>query len=361
MNGLWSWSARHRAWIGWLVIVTIWWTLDGFTDVMNYRVMSPAPAVAMSRIWRAYMLSAWLWIPLTMLAFWTANRFPIAGSAWRHWVPAHLASAAGACVARAVAVLLLNEWGGWYASLPSLGELLVTSLANNFFLYCMLIGVGHAIVYGRRIRERDEQLARAELHALKMQLHPHFLFNTLNTINTYVRADPNVAQRMISRLSDLLRRALESERVQEVALHEELAFVGAYLDIEQVRLDDRLRVEWLIEPDTLQATVPHLILQPLVENAIRHGIAPRLAEGTVDIVARRANGALRLEIRDDGAGMRESSADGGGGHGLSNTRNRLQQLYGDRQTMTIRAPSSGGFAVEISIPYRERSRDGGTR
>ena len=358
MSGLRAWTWRNRGWFGWLAIVTIWWTLDGFTDVMNYRVMTPAQGAGMNRIWRAYMLSAWLWIPLTMLAFWLASRFPISGESWRQWIPVHLAGAAVACVTRATAVLVLNQWVGWYKTLPSLGEILVTSLANNFFLYSMLVGVGHAIVYGRRIRERDEQLARAELHALKMQLHPHFLFNTLNTINTYVRADQNIAQRMISRLSDLLRGALEREGVQEVTLREELKFVGAYVDIEQVRLDDRLQVEWQIDPDTLQATVPHLVLQPLVENAIRHGIAPRLAGGRVDIVARRANGMLRLEVRDDGVGTWQPARHAGGGHGLSNTRNRLRQLYGDRQTVTTRVPEMGGFAVELTFPYRVRSPEG---
>jgi LytS/YehU family sensor histidine kinase len=221
----------------------------------------------------------------------------------------------------------------------------------------MLVGVGHAIVYGRRIRERDEQLARAELHALKMQLHPHFLFNTLNTFNTYVRVDQSVAQRMISRLSDLLRGALESERVQEVTLEQELESVRAYVDIEQVRLDDRLRVDWLIGPDTLQASVPHLILQPLVENAIRHGVAPRLEGGKVDIIAARANGMLRLEVHDDGVGARGHAAQAGGGHGLSNTRNRLKQLYGEQQTMITSTPETGGFTVELTIPYRVRSRN----
>jgi sensor histidine kinase YesM len=125
-----------------------------------------------------------------------------------------------------------------------------------------------------------------------------------------------------------------------------------------MRLDDRLRVEWLIDPDALQATVPHLVLQPLVENAIRHGIAPRLAGGKVDIVAQRENGVLRLKVRDDGVGVQPPAPQAGGGHGLSNTRNRLKQLYGDRQTMTTRSPDTGGFAVELTLPYRVNSGGG---
>jgi LytS/YehU family sensor histidine kinase len=250
-------------------------------------------------------------------------------------------------------VVLLNPWAGWYDTVPSFDEVLLTSVANNFFLYCMLVGIGHAVVYSRRIRERDEQLARAELHALKLQLHPHFLFNTLNTISTYVRSDQDVARRMISRLSDLLRRVLENEGVEEVSLQEELDLVSAYLDIEQARFDDRLHVEWQIEPATLGARVPHLMLQPLVENAIRHGIAPRSAKGTLRISSRRENGTLSLAVRDDGMGSTVQSP--AYGRGLSNTRNRLLQLYGNRQSMQVTAPAAGGFTVELTMPFRTRA------
>jgi LytS/YehU family sensor histidine kinase len=227
---------------------------------------------------------------------------------------------------------------------------LVTGFANNFFPYWMLVGVGHAIVYARRIRERDEQLARAELHALKLQLQPHFLFNTLNTISTYVRADPNIAQRMITRLSDLLRRVLDSEGVEEVTLREELELVGAYLDIEQVRFEDRLRVEWRIDPEALCACVPHLVLQPIVENAIRHGIAPQSREGRLQIDARRRDSSLELAVRDNGAGM--CTSNGSGGRGLANTRDRLRQLYGDRQSVRVVTPPDGGCTVELTVPFR---------
>jgi two-component sensor histidine kinase len=349
-------SARPRPareWLGWWVVSTVWWTLDGFTDVTNYRVIMPGDDQGMGRIWRAYMGSAWLWIPFTVFALWLTDRFPLGADRWRRNLFVLIGGAAAVCVARALAVMLLNPWGGWYANMPGLGELLITSLANNFFPYWMLVGVGHAVVYARRVRERDEQLARAELHALKLQLQPHFLFNTLNTINTYVRAEPNVAQRMIARLSDLLRRVLESEGVQEVTLQEELELVRAYLDIEQVRFDDRLYVQWTIDPETVRAIVPHLMLQPIVENAIRHGIGPRSRGGTVEIAARRRDSSLELMVRDDGAGVVDSPP--AGGRGLTNTRNRLRQLYGERHSVRITTPSNGGFVVELTIPFRAAS------
>jgi two-component sensor histidine kinase len=343
-------SRSAREWLGWWIVASIWWTLDGFTDVMNYRVIMPGDEQGMARIWRAYMWSAWLWIPLTIFALWLCGRFPIGADRWRRNLLVLVGGAALACVARAIAVALLNPWVGWYASLPGPGEMFVTSIANNFFPYWMLVGVGHAVVYARRIRERDEQLSRAELHALKLQLQPHFLFNTLNTINTYVRAEPSVAQRMIARLSDLLRRVLDSEGIQEVTLQEELELVRTYLDIEQVRFDERLGVQWTIDPETVRAIVPHLVLQPIVENAIRHGIGPQSRGGTVEIAARRRDSSLELVVRDDGAGMDGSSHPSG--RGLTNTRNRLRQLYSERQSVRITAPPGGGFVVELTMPFR---------
>jgi LytS/YehU family sensor histidine kinase len=204
------------------------------------------------------------------------------------------------------------------------------------------------VAFARRDRARDEQLARAELRSLQMQLHPHFLFNTLNAVSAFVRTDPDAAERMIARLSHLLRLALDRVGVPEVSLEEELRVLRTYLEIEQVRFEDRLTVEWRVAPDARQARVPHLLLQPLVENAIRHGIAPSAAPGTIEIVAERRDGALRLAVRDDGVGP------GGGvreGVGLSNTRTRLRQLYGARQRLEVRGGPERGFEVAIELPF----------
>ncbi len=343
---------RRTWWTRWS-IASVWWTLDGFITATNYHRMGVIPADGQSRegVFRATLYSAWLWIPFTVLAFWLAARFPLDRGVWRQHLPVHVTAALGVCLARAGAVVLLNPWVGWYAELPPVRELLLTSVANNLFLFWMLVGVGHALLYAQRYHERDEQLVRAELQALKMQLHPHFLFNALNTISVYVRSDPDTAERVVARLSELLRHALDSASTDEVTLAEELRLVRAYLEIELVRFEDRLRVEWQIDPEACGFRVPHLLLQPLVENAVRHGIAPRASEGTVTIVAKRLDGALQLAVRDDGVGMpaQPSRPDG---VGLANTRSRLHYLYGALQRMDVVTPAAGGVHVEIRLPLR---------
>jgi two-component system, LytTR family, sensor kinase len=343
----------RRAWALWWGLAAAWWTLDGFTTATNYYRMSQVTGgITWEHAFRAGMWSAWLWVPLTLLAVWVAHRLPLSRDTWRRYLPAHLAAAVGVCLVRAGAVVLLNPWAGWYTALPPFREVLLTSFSNNFFVFGLMVGVGHAAVYARRARERDEQLARAELRALKSQLHPHFLFNALNTVSAYVRTDPDAAERMIARLSELLRHALSSPGSHEVPLAEELRVARAYLEIEQVRFEDRLRVRWDVDPEAYEAAVPHLILQPLVENAIRHGIAPRAAEGTLAITAARRNGTLHLEVRDDGVGLPPEAAEG---VGLANTRARLHQLYGDRQRMEVVPAEGGGVHVRLTMPFRQQA------
>ena len=217
------------------------------------------------------------------------------------------------------------------------------------------------LYYGRyRERERDAErlaagLTEARLQALKMQLQPHFLFNTLNAISALIPAEAKPARRMVARLGDLLRIALEHEETQEVTLREELAFLQPYLEIEQARLEDRLTVVMEIAPETLDARVPHLMLQPLVENAIRHGIAPRIEPGRVEISA--ASGAddrfLHLEVRDDGPGLgRDGGTGSRKGVGLTNTRSRLEQLYDGEHRFEFANRPEGGTVVRIFLPFR---------
>ena len=341
----------RRRWLLWWAGAAVWWTLDGFTTATNYHRMGQAAANSptWARVVQTTMLSAWLWVPLTVFALWIADRFPLDRDRWRRHLPIHAAGAAAVCLVRALVVVALNPLVRWYDVLPPFGEIMLTSIANNLFLYVMLVAVGHALVYARRYRERDEQLARAELRSLQMQLHPHFLFNTLNTVSAFVRTDPDAAERMIARLSTLLRHALDGASTQEVPLEEELRILRTYLEIEQVRFEDRLHVEWRIDPEANRAMVPHLLLQPLVENAVRHGIAPYAAEGTIQIVAERRNGSLHLAVRDDGAGMHASGATEG--VGLANTRTRLRQLYGDRHRIEVVDAPEGGVHVEMQFPF----------
>src|SRR4029079_2186861 len=168
------------------------------------------------------------------------------------------------------------------------------------------------------------------LQALKMQLHPHFLFNTLNSISALLDEDVDAADQMLARLGDLLRMTLENSGAQEITLQEELEFLRCYLEIEQVRFNDRLTVDMKIEPATLDAQVPNLILQPIVENAIKHGIVSRIAPGRIEISAIRYGGSLKLQVRDNGPGLHPGEASSGRvkeGLGLANTRARLEQRY----------------------------------
>jgi LytS/YehU family sensor histidine kinase len=230
------------------------------------------------------------------------------------------------------------------------------SLVWNVVTYSGVLAAAHALEYYRRFREREvaaaqltSQLATAQLAALKMQLHPHFLFNTLHAIAVLVRKqDTQGSVRMITGLSDLLRLVLDSDGQQLVPLKQELDFISRYLDIERVRFADRLRVTTDIAHDTLDAQVPYLVLQPLVENAIRHGISSRVGAGELEIVARRAGGNLLVTIRDDGAGVRPSSTPG---LGLRNVRARLEQLYPGRHRLTLEDDARGGAIVTLEMPF----------
>ena len=214
--------------------------------------------------------------------------------------------------------------------------------------------------YYRKYRERElralqleTRLAQAQLDALKMQLHPHFLFNTLNSISVLMSEDVVAARRMLTRMSELLRASLENVGKHEVSLREELDFLGNYLEIEQTRFHDRLAVRMQIEPGVLDARVPNLILQPLVENAIRHGVAPRAQQGLIEISAVREDGMVQLKVRDNGPGLQLSAPESlTKGIGLSNTQARLNQLYGSHHRFELKDAPGGGLEVVIAIPFR---------
>ncbi|MFN8574647.1 MAG: histidine kinase [Gemmatimonadaceae bacterium] len=207
--------------------------------------------------------------------------------------------------------------------------------------------------YSQATRESEQlqtRLAQAQLQALRLQLNPHFLFNTLNTITALVHTDPHAAERMIVGLSELLRISLGSVGEQEVPLSRELEVLEHYLEIQQVRFADRLQVQYRVAPGTEGALVPNLLLQPLVENAIKHGIAPRAASARIDIAAHRSNGALTLEVSDNGTGNTHA-APAGDGLGLRNTRERLRSLYGDDYRFDAAPQHEGGYRVVIELPF----------
>ena len=304
---------------------------------------------------------AWqVWTPLSLLVLWLARRVPPQWPATWRVVAAH-AGGLGFCVLADLGALATLQWGAAQleGSPKGLAGLAIQGLAGggaafDLLIYGALVAVSLAVEYYRRYRDRaldaaqlEARLMEAQLQVLKMQLNPHFLFNTLHSISALMHRDLEAADRMISVLSDLLRLSLENAGKQEIPLKQELDFLERYLEIETTRFSDRLTVNLDIEPQALDARVPNLILQPLVENAIRHGIALRSAPGQVDVMARVANGRLRLEVRDNGPGL---SAKPREGIGLSNTRARLAQLYGKDQQLEVRNAPLGGLVVRMTIP-----------
>ncbi|HEY5911480.1 MAG TPA: histidine kinase [Verrucomicrobiae bacterium] len=266
------------------------------------------------------------------------------------------------------AYMVLRAWVGTWQSqagfLQAFQPLLVKTWHFNLLLYWVMVAVACAFDYYRKYRDRElrtaeleNRLAQARLQALQMQLNPHFLFNSLHSISALMHKDIEAADRMISRLGELLRAALDSSDAQEVSLRQELDFVKKYLELEQIRFGNRLVVRIEAAPETLDAQVPNLILQPLVENAIRHGIEPHARAGQIKLQASRQGDGLALEVHDNGEGLPQNAAPSEG-VGLSNTRARLRTLYGDAHEFEMRGAAGGGLMVRVLIPFRTRNNGG---
>lgn len=306
-------------------------------------------------------LGTWLpWVPMSLFVIWLVQRHPIGR---RKALPAIAALCAGLAVvifAKAAWVLALNDLVRWYDVTPPLGRVLTASVFNNLLLYWLVVGAAHALLYSERYWQRESELAalraslsEARLQALSAQLNPHFLFNTLNTVAELVHHDAAAADRMLANLSALLRRSLGTTAAQEVPLREELAMLEQYLDIQRVRFGARLQSDFAVDADCLDAAVPSLVLQPLVENAIVHAIAPRIEGGCVRVAARRgAAGRLQLTVSDSGAPPRAAAAGNGNGIGLRNTADRLRCLYGEAGSLALETAAAGGLHVTLTLPLR---------
>jgi two-component system, LytTR family, sensor kinase len=232
--------------------------------------------------------------------------------------------------------------------------------ALDVLVYWSLVGFCQAITNFRSSQERERRAAElearltsAKLQALRMQINPHFLFNTLNSIAALVYVNPRAADEMLGDLSELLRRALDSMEEQEVPLAQELEFIGAYLSLEQKRFGERLRVEQSVPDELMKALVPALILQPLVENAVRHGIEPRRGPGLISIEAKQEHKHLHLIVRDNGRGLPGADLNNSGrrGIGLANTQARLRALYGQDQSFSFGGAEPQGCRVDIHLPF----------
>lgn len=356
--------------VRWGVIVLGVWGLVGVLDASQAYLVQTVGGL--SPTWGssfAWALPTWaLWALLTPVAFALAGRFRIEATNWERGVVIHLLlGSALAVVHYAGYGLVTHLVGGPEAGKASVAHFFNGRFHTNLLVYAGILGLFHALDYYRRYRVRElqgarlearasqleAQLAQAQLQALKMQLHPHFLFNTLNAIAVLVRErDDRAAVRMLTRLSGFLRLVLENTGQQEVPLREELAFLERYLEIEQIRFQDRLRVRMSVDPAAMGALVPNMITQPLVENAIRHGIAKQASAGLLEIEVVRRGALLYLQIRDDGRGLPPEGLAGATGIGLANTRARLHQLYGAQHRFEIDNAPGGGAVVRIALPYR---------
>jgi sensor histidine kinase YesM len=366
-------------WRLWLAIV-VGWTLFGLAYTFHYyfyavhytEIFKPPPTLRDMLIWE---MPYWLlWAALSPLVFVLTRRFRLERGHLLSNCLYHIAF----CVALALAHRAVYLLIGWvlhvadYRRLASLYEVynknFFFNLPNGFMCYATILLVGYAITYYNRHQEEEVEISRletviaqtqlqmgqAQLQALKMQLHPHFLFNTLQSISDLLHEDAEAADEMLARLGDFLRLTLEHSGEQEVMLRKEIGFLNCYFDIEQVRFQDRLMVEMNIEPDTLEARVPSLILQPIVENAIRHGIAARVGRGHIKIRSSHRGGRLRLEVEDNGPGLHAASKAGNGlghGRGLRLTRERLEHSYKTSQQLLLSEVPGGGLRVMLEIPY----------
>lgn len=354
---------RHisaRLVVGVATVLGVFSTFQAYNYVTLFTERKPSMAHLL-----ALNLTYWYaWALVVPGILWLARRYRFERHTWRRAAAAHAAGVVVFTFAHAVITVSVREpfiaafgWRAvrWWAQFQ---ELFFLNFDWEMMTYWAVVGLSHALHYRRQAQERaltaaqlQTRLAESQLQALQRQLHPHFLFNTLHTISALMHRDTEAADAMLARLSDLLRLTLDRLGVQEIPLKEELEFLEKYLEIERTRFGERLTIQMEIEPEALDVCVPNLILQPLVENAIRHGIAPRVGGGRLQIVARRTGDRLWLMVRDNGSGLSPAKLDAfNRGVGVSNTRSRLEHLYPGAHRFEFHEPSDGGLAVTIEMP-----------
>lgn len=351
----------------------VWTALGLFffsqTEVQNLHFQIPTPWQQTLASW---LIGVYVCALFTPVILWLGQRFPLEKRSWLRYLPLHLVlSAIFSVIQLSIdsyvhvrSGILSFALGGTFRQ--AFSNLMVIGFHGNIVTYWAILGIQYAFRYYRRYQEREQQALRLELHAaelktqlanahlnaLKMQLQPHFLFNTLNAIMVLVRQQKGrQAEEMLARLSDLLRCVLEDVEAQEVPLRRELEYLQLYLSIEQVRFQDRLSVEISADPSILDAAVPQMGLQPIVENAVRHGIGRSSAAGKIRVSATRVDGTLELRVQDDGPGLLPPELAQSRGIGLANTRLRLHQLYGEAARLSLENSAQGGAVATMVIPY----------
>ena len=356
-----------------LLLIVIFWTLLATLSSVN-RLFDPrgfglrvnyAGPVAMQ------FIESWIWAALTPFIFWLSSRFSLERSRWVTRIPMLLAI--GVVVAIAVFFLLTVAREQIFDHARRRGGPMRTPLleiarfrfVNQLVEFIAVLAAGYAREYfvrdqirGREAAELERravtlqaQLADARLDALRMQLNPHFLFNTLHAISALVERDPAGVRKMIARLSELLRHTIDKDASNQVSLRDELAFLRRYIEIMEIRFQGRLRVSIDIDDEALDAIVPNLILQPIVENALEHGAARATGEGTIAIHAHRDGNSLVLRVQDNGPGVSDAARSG---VGVANTRARLAELYGNDAMFSLTTAPAGGAVAVVELPFERR-------
>lgn len=367
LQGDQTFLARKRKLRRWIVIYlgcTVAALLFASTMYVLMDVLKNAPP-------KPHLLFVWwatrfyLWAALSPAVVRVLRRSPLyplsVSSGSLHFAASLVFSLVQLVLHLSVAFILIGS-----PALPGGSSSLLQQAVHNYPLgvlaYWIIIAIeGTTNYYERYGREQlrssqlQAQLAEAHLRTLQMQLQPHFMFNALNSLSDLVISEPKAALRLIARLGDFLRLTLQNSNTQWVSLRREADFLDAYLEIERVRFADRLQVVFEIDPESLDAEVPNLILQPLVENAVRHGVASHIGPALIRLSAKRRGETLRIEVRDNGPGMPDNIREG---LGISNTRERLQQTYGSRYSFTVDNQGGGGVVAICELPYR-RSNDKG--
>jgi two-component system LytT family sensor kinase len=348
----------------WLVSVVVWTTLALLAVTQGYFSALQRGLGEQGEFgwWR--LLGQWLpryevWAVLSPPIFWLATRFLIERVRLPGRIALHVALSAGIAMLAAglhsAVICALWPHPSWWLHFQ---KMLLANFTDGVVTYWTILCVAHALAYRAQARDRelaaarlDTRLKAAELATLRLQLNPHFLFNALNTLGVLMREDQAAADRLLERLSGFLRAVLAGQGSEEVTLTEELAILGHYLAVEQERFGDRLRVELEVAPDLSGALVPRMILQPLVENALKHGILDRKRGGRVTIGAARTGDDLVLTVTDDGRGWGGAAPNGRRGVGLTNTTLRLEKLYSGRSRLELAEASTGGAIARLVLPY----------
>jgi len=355
-----SHSIRRRG-LTWALIFAGWTLI-----VVTFSVQAYVFAVVRGRpdnFWHEFLVAStewYVWAALTPLVLFLCRRFRIASQNWPRAVLLHLVAGIVISFLQLAIQVRLNfivNPGYKMTYWRVLYFFATFKLHMNLLTYWVIVALNHGVYYYEQSRARElawsrmeADLANAQLQVLNMQLHPHFLFNTLHSISTLISDDPQAARQMVLKLSDLLRASLNKIDQPEVPLHQELELLECYISIEQTRFKDRLIIEKEVHASALACAVPTMILQPLVENAVRHGIGKHRQADRIAIVAQRTNGRLLLEVRNCVGSVENGGPAPVRGIGLANTRARLEQLYGSQYSFEIANRESGGVAVKLSLP-----------